>query len=40
LNHSVLFPDARNRYALIGGKPNSVQPGLIRAAGTIILAQG
>ena len=34
LSHAVLFPDAddRSRYASIGGKPNPVQPELIRAA--------
>ena len=28
----MLFPDERARYASIGGKPNPVQPELIRAA--------
>jgi hypothetical protein len=32
LSHAVLFPDERARYASIGGKPNPVQPELIRAA--------
>jgi hypothetical protein len=32
LSHAALFPDARARYASIGGKPNPVQPELIRAA--------
>ena len=32
LSHAVLFPDDRTRYASIGGKPNPVQPELIRAA--------
>ncbi len=32
LSHAVLFPDDRARYASIGGKPNPVQPELIRAA--------
>jgi len=32
LSHAVLFPDARARYASIGGKPNPEQPELIRAA--------
>jgi hypothetical protein len=32
LSHTVLFPDAHTRYALIGGKPNPTQPELIRAA--------
>jgi len=31
LSHAALFPDDRTRYASIGGKPNSKQPGLIRA---------
>jgi len=32
LSHQVLFPDERTRFASIGGKPNPVQPELIRAA--------
>jgi len=32
LSHAVLFPDERARYASIGGKPNPLQPELIRAA--------
>ena len=32
LSHAVLFPDEHARYASIGGKPNPVQPELIRAA--------
>ncbi len=32
LSHAVLYPDERARYASIGGKPNPVQPELIRAA--------
>jgi hypothetical protein len=32
LSHAALFPDAGARYASIGGKPNPVQPELIRAA--------
>jgi hypothetical protein len=32
LSHAVLFPDDRARYASIGGKPNTQQPELIRAA--------
>jgi hypothetical protein len=32
LSHAVLFPEAHTRYASIGGKPNPVQPELIRAA--------
>ena len=32
LSHAVLFPDARARYASIGGKLNPTQPELIRAA--------
>jgi hypothetical protein len=32
LSHAVLFADNRARYASIGGKPNPVQPELIRAA--------
>jgi len=32
LSHAVLFPDDHARYASIGGKPNPVQPELIRAA--------
>jgi hypothetical protein len=32
LSHAVLFPDDRARYASIGGKPNPIQPELIRAA--------
>jgi hypothetical protein len=32
LSHAVLFPDDHTRYASIGGKPNPVQPELIRAA--------
>jgi hypothetical protein len=32
LSFAVLFPDERARYASIGGKPNPVQPELIRAA--------
>jgi hypothetical protein len=32
LSHAVLFPDDRARYASIGGKPNPLQPDLIRAA--------
>jgi hypothetical protein len=33
LSHAALFPDAEDqtRYASLGGKPNSQQPGLIRA---------
>ena len=33
LSHAALFPDAedRTRYASLGGKPNSQQPGLLRA---------
>jgi len=31
LSHAALFPDDRTRYASIGGKLNSKQPGLIRA---------
>jgi len=34
LSHAVLFPDDRTRYASIGGKPNPLQPELIRAAVT------
>ena len=30
LSHAALFPDAGARYASIGGKPNPVQPELIR----------
>lgn len=32
LSHAMLFPDDRARYASIGGKPNPVQPELIRRA--------
>jgi len=32
LSHAFLFPNARARYASIGGKPNPLQPELIRAA--------
>jgi hypothetical protein len=32
LSHAVLFPDDHTCYASIGGKPNPVQPELIRAA--------
>ena len=32
LSHAVLFPDEHARYASIGGKPNPLQPELIRAA--------
>jgi hypothetical protein len=32
LSHAFLFPNTRARYASIGGKPNPVQPELIRAA--------
>ena len=32
LSHAVLFPDDHARYASIGGKPNPLQPELIRAA--------
>jgi hypothetical protein len=32
LSHAALFADDRARYASIGGKPNPVQPELIRAA--------
>lgn len=32
LSHAVLFPDDRARYASVGGKPNPVQPELIRVA--------
>lgn len=32
LSHAVLFPDGQTRYASIGGKPNPLQPELIRAA--------
>ena len=32
LSHAVLFPYDRARYASIGGKPNPIQPELIRAA--------
>ena len=32
LSHAVLFPDNRARYASIGGKTNTEQPELIRAA--------
>lgn len=32
LSHAVLFPEDHSRYASIGGKPNSQQPELIRAA--------
>ena len=33
LSHAALFPDAedRTRYASLGGKPNSKQPGLVQA---------
>ena len=34
LSHALLFPDDHTRYASIGGKPNPVQPELIRAAAT------
>ena len=32
LSHAVLFPGYRTRYASIGGKPNPLQPELIRAS--------
>ena len=32
LSHAVLFPDDHTRYASIGGKPNPMQPELMRAA--------
>ena len=32
LSHAVLYPDEHARYASIGGKPNPLQPELIRAA--------
>ena len=32
LSHAVLMPDNQTRYASIGGKPNPIQPALIRAA--------
>jgi Toprim-like len=32
LSYAVLFPDNQTCYASIGGKPNPVQPELIRAA--------
>jgi len=32
LSHAALFPDDRTRYASISGKPNPMQPELIRAA--------
>ena len=32
LSHAALFDDARARYASIGGKPNPIQPELIKAA--------
>jgi hypothetical protein len=32
LSHAVLFPDDHARYASIGGKPNPLQPELIRSA--------
>lgn len=32
LSHAALFPDEHARYASIGGKPNPVQPELIRAS--------
>jgi hypothetical protein len=32
LSYAVLFPDDHARYASIGGKPNPIQPELIRAA--------
>jgi hypothetical protein len=32
LSHATLLPDDRTRYASIGGKPNPVQPELVRAA--------
>ena len=32
LSYALLFPDTATRYASIGGKPNPVQPELIRAA--------
>ena len=32
LSHAALFPDEHTRYASIGGKPNPVQPELIRAS--------
>src|ERR1017187_4787282 len=34
LSHATLFPDAedKTRYASLGGKPNSKQPGLVQAA--------
>jgi hypothetical protein len=32
LSHAVLFPDEHARYASISGKPNPIQPELIRAA--------
>jgi Toprim-like/Protein of unknown function (DUF3991) len=36
LSHAVLFPDDHARYASIGGKPNPLQPELIRAAATLM----
>jgi hypothetical protein len=32
LSHAALYPDPNARYASIGGKPNPVQPELVRAA--------
>jgi hypothetical protein len=32
LSYAALFPDEHTRYASIGGKPNPVQPELVRAA--------
>ena len=32
LSHAVLCPDSHTRYASVGGKPNPMQPELIRAA--------
>jgi hypothetical protein len=32
MSHAVLFPNARARYASLGGKPNPQQPELVRAA--------
>jgi len=32
LSYALLFPDDHTRYASIGGKPNPVQPELIRAS--------
>jgi len=38
LSHAALFPDNRARYASIGGKPNPVQPELIRATAAVMPA--